>query len=298
MRPLGPHSQPRQPALFTRRRFVATSLAASAALALYSNEISRHEIEVTHPTFYLPRLPPAFDGFRIAQISDIHLAEYTEDFFLRRVIARVNALAPDMVLLTGDYISRGPLSIEMSMLASSRCAQLLSTLTCPLRYAILGNHDAFLGPRVVREHMENYGIPVLVNRFLPVERGGQHIILAGVDTASEGRPNLTLAVPEKPDAPVILMAHEPDFADRVANHGRGANVTLILSGHSHGGQVRLPGLRPLALPPLGRLYPEGHYLVGASQLYVNRGIGTVGLPFRLNCPPEITLATLKPVVSS
>ncbi len=288
-----PH-QPTPPSrIITRRRFLTTATAATAALALYSNDLARHELEVTHRTFFLPHLPPAFDGFRIAQISDIHLEDYTEDFFLRHVIARANSLAPDLLLLTGDYISRGPLSRERTVLASRRCAQLLSALTCPLRYAVLGNHDVFLGPRIVRDHLEDSGIPVLVNQFVPIERGSDRILLAGVDNASEGYPNLTLAVPPNPGAPVLLMAHEPDFADRVAVHARGPLVSLILSGHSHGGQVRLPGLRPLALPPLGRLYPEGHYQVGASQLYVNRGIGTVGVPFRLNCPPEITLATLR-----
>ena len=93
------------------------------------------------------------------------------------------------------------------------------------------------------------------------------------------------------------MAHEPDFADHVAMHPKGRFVDLILAGHSHGGQIRIPGLPPLALPTYARIYPEGHYLVGNSQLYVNRGIGTVGLPLRLNCPPEITVATLQPIPS-
>ncbi len=91
------------------------------------------------------------------------------------------------------------------------------------------------------------------------------------------------------------MSHEPDYADDVAAHPRGPLVDLILSGHSHGGQIRLPIAGPLILPPLGRIYPEGHYHLPKNiQLYVNRGIGTVGLPFRLNCPPEITILTLQP----
>jgi predicted MPP superfamily phosphohydrolase len=89
------------------------------------------------------------------------------------------------------------------------------------------------------------------------------------------------------------MAHEPDYADTVMAHPRGHLVDLMLSGHSHGGQIRLPFLGPLILPPLGEKYPEGHYRFNRMQLYVNRGIGTVGLPFRLNCPPEITVITLQ-----
>ena len=103
-----------------------------------------------------------------------------------------------------------------------------------------------------------------------------------------------LSIPAKPDGPVLLMAHEPDYADDVVAHPRGPLVDLMLAGHSHGGQIRLPWVGPLVLPPMGVKYPEGHYRFNQMQLYVNRGIGTVGLPFRLNCPPEITVITLQP----
>lgn len=289
-----PRPDQRSPALISRRTFAAgLFVAATAPLALYSNEVGRHELEVTQRSFPIPNLPPAFDGFRIVQISDLHLEEYTEDFFLRHVIGRVNALHADLVLVTGDFISRGPLGFDVALAAAGRCAALLGTLTCPQRFGVLGNHDAIVSPRVVRAHMENNGLPILVNENVRIERDNQAIVLAGIDDFSHGRPNLSEAIPENPDAPVILMAHEPDFANRVATHERGKHVDLILSGHTHGGQIRIPGFRPLALPPLGKLYPEGHYIVGNSHLYVNRGIGTVGLPFRLNCPAEITVATLR-----
>jgi predicted MPP superfamily phosphohydrolase len=268
--------------LLTRRNFLVASVAAVGGLSFYSNDVARHELQITQPAFFIDNLPPAFEGFRIAQISDIHLEEYTEDYFLRHVIHQVNALTPDMVLVTGDFVSRGPLSNNASLAAAGRCAEILTSLDCKLRYAVLGNHDAAVGSSIIRAHMEANGLPLLVNQNVRIERGRQHIILAGVDDISYGSPDLDLAVPENPDAPVFLMAHEPDYAITVALHPRGKNVDFILSGHTHGGQIRIPGLRPLALPPL----------VGNSQLYVNRGIGTVGLPFRLNCPPEITLATL------
>jgi uncharacterized protein len=279
--------------VLTRRNLLIASAAAVAGVALYSNEISRHELEITRPTFSIKNLPPAFDGFRIAQISDLHLEEYTEDYFLRRVIRQVNALAPDMVLVTGDFISRGPLSDAVTFAAAGRCGELLATLHCPTRYGVLGNHYAAVGSSIIRDHMETHGLPLLVNQSVRIERGGQHLFLAGLDDIEFGAPDLNLAVPASPDAPVLLMAHEPDYADTVAAHPRGKHVDLILSGHTHGGQIRIPGMRPLALPPNGKLYPEGHFLVGSSQLYVNRGIGTVGIPFRLNCTPEITLATLR-----
>jgi predicted MPP superfamily phosphohydrolase len=298
MRAFPPQSSPQKPAIFTRRTFAAGFVASTASLALYSNEIGRHEIQITTPTFYIRNLPPAFDGFRIVQFSDIHLEQYTEEWFINDVIARVNALAPDLLLITGDFVSRGPMAVEISYSAASRCAELFRALTCPLRFGILGNHDAMVGPRIVRDHMENNGLPILVNEFIPIERNGQRIILSGLDDYSWGEPNLTVAIPEKPDAPVILMVHEPDFAMHIATHRRGPLVDLVLSGHTHGGQIRIPGFRPLALPPFGRLFPEGHYHLGDMQLYVNRGIGTVGVPFRFNCLPEITVATLRKEVGS
>jgi predicted MPP superfamily phosphohydrolase len=280
----------------TRRRFVVASAFTAGAVAFYSNDVARHEIDVTHPTFYVKKLPPAFEGFRIAQISDLHLEEYTEDYFLRRVIDHVNDLAPDMVLVTGDFISRGPLTPVVSFQAAGRCAELLSRLRCPLRFGILGNHDAAVSSQAVRFHMEDNGLPMLVNECTRVERKGDHIFLAGLDDTEFGKPDLDATLPKSPDAPVILLVHEPDYADTVIAHPKAKEVDLILSGHTHGGQIRLPFFGPIALPPNGRLYPEGHFQVGTSQLYVNRGIGTVGVPFRLNCPPEITIATLKATV--
>jgi len=294
MRAFPPPSPSRKPALLNRRNFITGAIASTAALALYSNEIGRHALEITDPTFYIRNLPPAFDGFRIVQFSDIHLEQYTEQFFLEDVIARVNAMEPDLLLITGDFVSRGPLALEMSYAAASLCGELLRKLTCPQRFGILGNHDATVGGRIIRDHMENNGLPMLVNEFVRIEREGQHIFLSGLDDYSNGQPNLAVSVPEKADAPVILMVHEPDYAINIADHRRGPLVDLVLSGHTHGGQIRVPGIRPLALPPFGKLFPEGHFHLGRLQLYVNRGIGTVGVPFRLNCPPEITVATLRP----
>jgi predicted MPP superfamily phosphohydrolase len=297
MRGVPTNNPTRKPVLFSRRTFAAGFVATTASLALYSNDLERHEIDITQRTFYLSNLPPAFDGFRIVQISDIHLEEFTEDFFLRRVIEHVNSLAAEVVVVTGDFVSRGPMSIEVSWAAAGRCAQLLGTLTCKERFGILGNHDAIVGSKIVRGHMEENGLPILVNANVKIEREGQHIFLGGIDDYSFGVPNLSEAVPENPDAPVILLAHEPDFLNKVVAHDRGKNVDLVLSGHTHGGQVRIPGIRPLFLPPLGKIYTEGHYRVGSTQLYVNRGIGTVGVPFRFNCRPEVTVITLRPAVA-
>ena len=170
----------------SRRHFLTGAVSAAALVGLYANEVGRHELEVTQRTFFIRNLPPAFHGFRIVQFSDIHLEEFTEDFYLRRVIAQVNQLAGDLVLVTGDYCSRGPMSIAVSLAAAARCAQLLAGLTTKERYGILGNHDAFVGPRIIRDHMENNGLPLLVNQNVRIERDNQHIFLAGIDDYSAG----------------------------------------------------------------------------------------------------------------
>jgi predicted MPP superfamily phosphohydrolase len=277
----------------TRRTFLRGSAAAVAGLALYSGEIARHEISVLTPTIAIDNLPSAFHNFRIVQISDIHFDEYTEPSFLRRVLVHVNALAPDLVLLTGDFISYTPLAHNFSTGAMHRCAEVLRDIACPQRFAVMGNHDSFLGVPVVQPILAGVGIPLLVDEHVAIERAGQPLWLCGVNDPVGFVPNLDNAIPANPDGPVLLMSHGPDYADEVLAHPRGHLVDLMLAGHSHGGQVRLPLIGALHTPPLGSKYVEGLFRLGRMKLYVNRGIGTVGLPFRLNCPPEITLFTLQ-----
>jgi predicted MPP superfamily phosphohydrolase len=166
-----------------------------------------------------------------------------------------------------------------------------------LRYAILGNHDVRVSAHAVTDALETHGISVLTNTSVALERDGRRLWLAGTQDALEARPNLTAALPagRKPhQEPLILLAHEPDFADQAV----GRQIDLLLSGHTHGGQVRLPLLRPLVLPEMGTKYVEGLFrlrdLRDGMQLYVNRGVGTVGLPFRFRCPAEISIFTLQP----
>jgi predicted MPP superfamily phosphohydrolase len=106
-------------------------------------------------------------------------------------------------------------------------------------------------------------------------------------------PDLNATIPASPDGPVLLMCHGPDYVDTLLAHPRGALVDAMFAGHTHGGQVRIPFLPPVHLPEGGRKYVEGAFQFGKLQLYVNRGIGAVGVPFRLNCPPEITVFTLQ-----
>jgi predicted MPP superfamily phosphohydrolase len=277
----------------SRRNFLLGSATAAAGMAFYSCEIARHETSILTHSIAIVNLPAAFQDYRIVQISDIHFDEFTEPSFLKRMVEHVNALVPDLVLLTGDFISYGPLPLSFAKHAVYRCTDLLRAIACPQRFAVMGNHDTEIGVPIVRDALAQASVPLLVNQYLPIERGGQRLWLSGVDDPASSHPNLHLAIPARPDGPVLLMCHAPDYADHVANHSRGHLVDLMFSGHSHGGQIRMPLLGPVVLPPWGRKYPEGLYRFDRLQLYVNRGLGTVGIPFRLNCPPEITVFTLK-----
>jgi predicted MPP superfamily phosphohydrolase len=279
-------------AVLTRRTFLRVAVGSAAGLAFYAGEISRHELEVVDLTIRLPRLPDPFAGMKIVQISDFHFEEFTEAAFLERVVRRVNELAPDLVVLTGDFVSTKPLPRRFGARMAYHCAEILGQIACPLRYAVLGNHDALVGAPAVIDALRTNSIPVLANNYVPLERDGRRIWLAGIRDVLEQRPDLNAALPADSDSgPVILLAHEPDFADHAVRH----RVDLVLSGHTHGGQIRLPFLPPLLLPQMGKKYVHGHFrLNDGLQLYVNRGIGAVNLPFRFRCPPEITVITLAP----
>ncbi len=241
----------------------------------------------------LARLPSAWDGFRIAQLSDFHYDPYFSAIPIRKAVAIVNRLQVDLVLLTGDFVSIPTLSSHVMRAAAAidPCVGLLRELRSRLgSLAILGNHDVATDPERVITALQAEKIPVLRNRSLALEQGGARLWIAGIDDATEGDPDLgrTLqGIP--PNEPVVLMAHEPDFVEQIGKYA----VDLQLSGHSHGGQVRLPLLGAPVLPTMARLYPWGLHHVGQTTLYTNVGIGTVIMPVRFNCPPEITLITLR-----
>lgn len=284
-----PASEPRF--RLTRRSFLRLSAASLGGLALYAGEISRHELSLEEHTVHLARLPDAFRGMRIVQISDFHYAEYTEPFFLREMVNHVNRLKPDMVVLTGDFISYGPLPYSFARSHVPDCAAILGAIKCPLRYASLGNHDCMIGPEYVIRPLEAHGIPVLYNRAIALERDGQRLWLAGLGSAccDDAKPDQAIpAAVSRDGEAAIVLAHEPDILPEVSRY----KADLMLSGHTHGGQVRFPFVPPLYLPQYGRRYVEGFFRYGPTQLYVNRGIGAVGVPFRFDCPPEITQFTL------
>ena len=290
-------SPPAQRNTFTRRTFFKTAVCGFAGVAVYGVEIDRHWLETTPYEVHLPGLPAEFDGFRILQLSDIHIDEFTEPYFVHDAVERINRLAPDAVFITGDFVTHQLFPEKIAEESAWQCANILAKLKCPQRYAIFGNHDVLVGENLVAEALKDNGITLLRNWFLPLERGKGRVWLAGLDDILEGRPDLETAIPEsirnRPNEPVILLCHEPDYADSLLRHPAGQSVALMLSGHTHGGQIRIPFLPLSHLPPLGQKYIEGWFKLGSMQLHVNRGLGTVGVPVRFLCPPQLSLHTLR-----
>jgi len=153
-----------------------------------------------------------------------------------------------------------------------------------------GHHDHYKGPEIVSRALGRAGVQVLVNEGVTIQHGRHSIYLAGIDSARAGTPSPETAFRNRRgDITTIVALHEPDFIDQLVPR---YPVDLQLSGHSHGGQVRLPVVGPLILPPMGAIYDMGLYRVGAAQVYTTRGIGTIHVNARLNCPPEVTAVTL------
>lgn len=235
----------------------------------------------------LPNLPPDMDGFRIVQISDLHLEPWTKERHIQATVDTCNALKPDLIAITGDFVTHSVRSI-------GRLAELLAQLEAPHGvFACLGNHDFWSGPQEVEKGLKERHISVLRNETRRIHTDGGVLNLAGMDSRYVGQPDVRRSLAGwKPTQPLVLMMHEPDVADSFATAG----VTgLQLSGHTHGGQFRFMGMRPMAFrrPNWGKNYLTGLYDVGPLQLYVNPGVGCVGVPFRIGCPPEVTELTLR-----
>ncbi|QIF03049.1 metallophosphoesterase [Roseimicrobium sp. ORNL1] len=235
----------------------------------------------------LPHLPPAMDGFRIAQISDLHLEPYTTPRQIARVVKLCNSLQPDLVAMTGDFVT-------YNARPAVQLAEILSELKATYGvYASLGNHDFQSGHEHVVYALEQQKIPVLRNvcRTIHTDKGDLH--LAGMDSRYVSSPNLRSTLESwRENQPLVMMMHEPDVADDLADAKLHA---LQLSGHTHGGQLVFMGMQPSIhrRAKWGKKYLAGAYNVGTVRLYVNRGIGTVGVPLRVQCPPEVTEITLR-----
>jgi predicted MPP superfamily phosphohydrolase len=233
----------------------------------------------------LPSLPSAFEGFKIAFMSDFHLYPFTKAETIHKAVALAHSFQPDLVLLGGDFVYG---SVE----AIFELAPILAGLN-PKKgvFAVLGNHDHRKGARTVTRALSGSGIEVLTNRGVTLQIGSETIYLAGIDSVSAGQPSPSAAFQDrKKDVTSLVLVHEPDFIDQLIDQ---VPVDLQLSGHSHGGQVRLPLLGAIMLPEWGQIYNLGRYQVGQAQLYTTRGIGMIGLPIRVNCTPEVTCITLQ-----
>jgi predicted MPP superfamily phosphohydrolase len=275
----------------TRRRFLGAAVAAGLVAVAGDAMLEPNFPRIVRRDFYLPRWPERMDGFTIALLSDFHYDPYFSAHPLHAAIPMVNDLRPDLIALTGDFVSVPLFGDDKNgALAAEPCARLLRQMTAPHGlWAVMGNHDDVTDSQHVTRALMAQNIRVLANQSEAIERDGARMWLAGVNDVLSNTADLTKTLSSVPTGEaVILLAHEPDFADYAARFP----IDLQLSGHSHGGQIRIPLLPPLYLPPLAREYILGEYQVGSLSLYTNAGLGTVDLPLRFNCPPEITLLTL------
>lgn len=239
-------------------------------------------IERTEHLVAVPHLPGALGGLRVVQLSDLHRSRLTPDRRLRHAIALANAACPDLIVLTGDFVTRDPADIEP-------CGHILAPLHAPLgRFAVLGNHDVVAGAAAVERMLARLGIEVLTNRGVRLPNG---LWLVGLEDDRHGRPDPVRAFHHVPEGePVVVLSHNPVGAELVSHR-----ECVVLSGHTHGGQIRLPILTEREVRRIGsKHYRAGWFNIGRAKLYVNRGLGQVGVPLRFLCRPEVSVFTLIP----
>lgn len=282
----------------TRRTFLKstvgtllTVLGLGSGGYFYAHRIEPSLLEISEQQIKHPLIPKSFDGIKIVQFSDTHLGfQYNINQF-KGLIKRINAIQPDLIFFTGDLMDEPNKYREIN-----KIVPILQQLNAPLgQFCIFGNHDhGGYGSELYRNIMHTANFTVLLNESRPISlKDGSSIYLIGIDDAMLGRPDLALAQKYVPENTFkLLLSHAPDLAD-MASHFQ---IHWQLSGHSHGGQVKIPFIGALVRPPFARKYPEGFYSIGETtplSLYVNRGIGTTRLPFRFMAKPELSVFTLK-----
>lgn len=275
---------------FLKRGGIAvTGFLAMCALPFYSFYRERNRLETVRLELGFRSLPAAFDGIKIVHFSDVHYGFFYGFEQFAPLIDAISGHQPDLILYTGDLFDNAvrPYSDE--------CSRELRRLQAPLgKFAVPGNHDYYTGRTLALQAYEQGGFRLLINDNATVTAGNQSIQLAGLDDMMNGRPNLNAAFAGlDSNRFTLLLAHEPDFAARTSAY----RVDLQLSGHSHGGQVRLPFAGAVLTPPGGRKYVQGLYALDNrdtdSYVYTTRGIGTTHIPVRFLCRPELTVITLK-----
>jgi len=277
----------------TRRQFLSRAAAAGVLVVAADGILLAPNLpRIVRQEFHLQRWPERLNGFTVAVLSDFHYDPYFSIHPLHAAIPMVNRLHPDLIALVGDFVSVPAFGDDKKgALNAEPCARLLRQMTAPHGlWAVMGNHDDGTDPEHVTRELQAQNIQVLANQSQPIDQDGAHFWLAGVNDVMSGTADLSKTMRGIPSGEaVILLAHEPDFADEAAEFP----IDLQLSGHSHGGQIRLPFLPPLYLPELAKKYIWGTYHIGPLTLHTSAGLGTIGVPMRLNCPPEITLLTLR-----
>ncbi len=268
-------------------------LVSALGTLFYVSQIEPRWIEWRTLSLQIDGLPRAFEGYRLIQLSDLHLGDgkLFSPATLRRVVQRVNRLKPDAVVITGDFAS------HFDSTSAAGIAELAALRTRDGVFAIPGNHDYWTHITDIREVAAAAGITMLINTHHVLRRGGELLVIAGVDDVWEGQPDISATLRGvSTQTPVILLAHEPNYADLAALDSR---VKLQLSGHSHGGQVRIPLAGPLVLPDMAWRYPMGLYRVKRKSresapmlVYTSRGLGSAEIGLRLFCRPEVTLFEL------
>lgn len=274
--------------LIQEEQSIFTRITPSIQLSSFASAptVNPGWVEVTHLTLTFPRLSPEFHGYRLAQFSDIHMDRWMTPRHVSQVIDLVNQEQPDMVAVTGDFITHDPDRYAPSLVA---VLSQLSSLDGVL--AIRGNHDLWAGGPQVNQIIQDSGMINLCNTAITLRRGAASLHFVGVDDYYVHADRLDLALQKVPaSGAAVLLAHEPDYADISAKTGR---FDLQISGHTHGGQVDLPIFGRLFLPKYAKKYPCGLYKVDGMWLYTNRGLGTTHFPIRYNAKSEITVYTLE-----
>ena len=274
------------------RKVSGTFLAVAAAV--YGGWIEPRRLVVRDWTLALPRWPAALAGLRVGVMTDLHAGVlHAGEGAIARWVARMNAEAPDLVLLAGDFTDAHPLYGRR--VAPERIAERLAALEAPLgRVAVLGNHDWRAFGMRMWTALAAAGIPVLENDALAYNAPGGRLHVAGLADVRFRRPDLARALAAVPDGePVIVLAHDPDLFPFVP-----ARVALTVSGHTHGGQVAIPLARLPFMPSRhGERYARGHIVEHGRHLVVGTGLGTSGIPVRLFAPPELLVLELRPETS-
>jgi predicted MPP superfamily phosphohydrolase len=282
----------------TRRKFLAIGSGSLVAISLplldaYTH--GRHHLTTLRQDIYIPDLPDAFAGFTIAQLSDFHFGFHDESDLLNRAIDIVNSLNPSMVALTGDFITSNYEDARANVTAAHQCTDLFRRIKAPLRFASYGNHD-MIAPRSVADGLRANGITLLRNAKVNIQQGGETMWLGGIADSLTDFPRDIGALPQAvAQQPVILLGHEPSYATKLIGGIERNNLRcdLFLTGHTHGGQINLPIVTKNFAAIQGERFLHGGFSLEGFTMYVNRGLGTIHIPMRLNAPPEVTLLTLR-----